>query len=248
MLLQGKTALITGCNRGIGKAILETFARNGANIYAHARKKTTEFEELCKTLASENNVSILPVYFDLASEEEIKVGVKEISKDKKNIDILVNNAGVVSENKLFQMTKIQEIKDNFEINFFAHLLLTQYISRTMMRFKKGCIINIGSIAGIDGNPAQLEYVASKAAIMGATKKLAIELGDYNIRVNAVAPGLTDTTMIEGMKEDLMQETINKTIMKRVANVSEIANAVLFLASDLSSYITGQILRVDGGMR
>lgn len=247
MLLKDKTAVITGCNRGIGKAILEKFAENGADIFAHARKKTDDFENECRRLSEKHNVKIIPFYFEATESGEIKDAVKSIASVTKDFDILVNNIGVINSIKLFQMTTMQEIKDAFEVNFFAQIEFTQYISRYMARKRKGSIINISSVAGLDGNTGMLQYVSSKAALIGATKRLAIELGNSDIRVNSVAPGLTDTDMGNQMSEDLEKETLNHLIFKRKAKPEEIANAVLFLASDMSSFITGQVLRVDGGM-
>ena len=247
MLLKDKTAVITGCNRGIGKAILEKFAENGADIFAHARKKTDDFENECRSLSEKHNVKIIPFYFEATNSGEIKDAVKSIASVTKDFDILVNNIGIINSIKLFQMTTIQEMKDEFEVNFFAQMEFIQYISRYMARKRKGSIINISSVAGLDGNTGMLQYVSSKAALIGATKRLAIELGNSDIRVNSVAPGLTDTDMGNQMSEDLEKETLNHLIFKRKAKPEEIANAVLFLASDMSSFITGQVLRVDGGM-
>jgi 3-oxoacyl-[acyl-carrier protein] reductase len=247
MLLAGKTAIITGSNRGIGKATLEVFAQNGADIFAHARKKNMDFEAECSRIAQLYQVHIYPIYFDAENSEEIKQAVKEITSVSKNIDILVNNMGTVQSVKLFQMTSMQEMRKEFDVNFFAQIELTQYIARLMQRKGEGSIINISSCAGLDGNTGMLPYVSSKSALIGATKRMAIELGTSGIRVNSVAPGLTDTDMGNQMKSELEAETIAHTIFKRKAKPQEIANAVLFLASDLSAFITGQILRVDGGM-
>ncbi|MBP3889428.1 MAG: SDR family oxidoreductase [Cellulosilyticum sp.] len=245
-MLKDKNAIITGANRGIGKKTLEVFAAQGANIWACARKSNEEFEEYIAELSKTYDVIIEPIYFDLSDDEEIKKAMKQIIDTKKDIHILVNNAGIVAESKLFQMTTIEEMKRVFDINFFAPMLISQYISKKMLRQKQGSIINMSSIAAIDGEPAQLEYVSSKAALIGATKKLAIELGKYGIRVNAVAPGATDTDMGGKIKQEVLEQTLNKTVMKRMATTEEIANTILFLASDLSSYITGQVIRVDGG--
>ncbi len=246
MVLKNKSAIITGCRRGIGKATLERFAENGANVFAHARIKDDEFENLCKSYSDKYNVNVIPVYFDLLDENQIKDGIKKIFSMEKNIDILVNNAGIVNDVKLFQMMKINEIKDTFETNFYSQMLITQLVSRKMLINKSGSIINISSCAALDGNTGMLDYVASKAAVIGATKRLAIELGQYGIRVNAVAPGLTDTDMGSMMSDELEKETLSHLIIKRKAKPSEIADSVMFLASDMSSFITGQILRVDGG--
>jgi len=246
MLLQNKTAIITGCNRGIGKAILEIFAENGADIFACARKESAEFSEFTVQLAGKTGVSITPVYFDFAESDQIKEGIKRIISSKKKIDVLVNNAGVAS-GSFFQMTSLQDMKQVFEINFFSHILFSQGISRYMARFKTGSIINIASTAGLIGDAGTISYGSSKAALMFATKTMATELGEMNIRVNAIAPSITKTDMFDQMEEKARSKLIDSSALKRPAEAIEIANVALFLASHLSSYITGQVLRVDGGL-
>ena len=248
MLLQNKTAIVTGSNRGIGKAIVELFAEHGANVWACARRPNEIHEAALGELAARCSVTITPVYFDLAAPAQIKAGINTILATRRPVDILVNNAGVVADSKLFQMTTIQTMEDVFRVNFFAPMLLTQYISRQMAKQKSGSIINMASVAGLDGDPAQVEYVASKAALIGATRKLANELGADGIRVNAVAPGLTETDMAGHMNPNLMRATVARTIMQRLGQPSEIAAVVLFLASALSSFMTGQVIRVDGGLK
>jgi len=247
VLLRGKNAIVTGSNRGIGQAILSKFAENGANVFAHARKENLQFEQYCHSLEDRFHVRIVPVYFDVANAEEVKGGIKRVIGINKEIDILVNNVGVVNQVKLFQMTSIQEMREEFEVNFFAQMYITQLVSKLMVRRRQGSIINISSCAGIDGNTGMMGYVSAKAAVIGATKRLAIELGNYNIRVNSVAPGLTDTEMGHKMSEQLQEEMMKQLIIKRKAQPKEVADAVVFFASDMSSFITGQTLRVDGGM-
>ena len=247
MLLKEKYAVVTGCNRGIGKEIVRVFAENGANIWACTRKDSQNFTKYINNLEQEHSVKINPVYFDLENEEQIKAGVKTIKQSKQPVNILVNNAGLIFT-ALFQMTSMEKLKEMFEINYFSQMLLTQYISRIMMRQKSGSIINISSSAAIEGNEGRTGYASAKAAMITSTKVLAKELAPYNIRVNAVAPGLTQTEMmVSSTPEDALQETLNRICMKRVGKPEEIANSILFLASDLSSYMTSQVLRVDGGM-
>ncbi len=246
MLLQNKTAIITGCNRGIGKAALETFAENGADIFACVRKESDGFSDVTASLAEKTGVSISPVYFDLTESEQVKAGVKTIISSKKRIDILVNNAGVAS-GSLFQMTSLKDLKQVFEINFFSQILFTQGVSRYMSRFKTGSIINIASTAGLIGDAGMTSYGSSKAALIFATKTMATELGEKNIRVNAIAPSITKTDMFDQMEEKARSKLIDASALKRPAEAVEVANVALFLASDLSSYVTGQVLRVDGGL-
>ena len=246
-MLEGKNAIITGARRGIGRATVEVFAENGANVWACARKEDAIFEEDMARLADKFGVQISPVYFDLSDEGQLKQAIKQIQGEKRPVDILVNNAGAIAHSTSFTMTSIAKMKEIFEVNFFAQMLLTQYVARLMMRQCSGSIVNLTSIAALDGDPGQLEYVGSKAAIAGATKKLAIELGESGIRVNAVAPGVIDTDMGNEMHPDLMEHIINNTVMRRLGQTREVANVIAFLASDQASYMTGQILRVDGGM-
>ena len=246
MLLQNKTAIITGSNRGIGKAVLETFAENGADIFACVRKESDEFSNVTARLSEKTGVSITPVYFDLAESEQVKSGIKSILSSKKQIDILVNNAGVAT-GSFFQMTPMKDLKNLFEVNFFSQILFTQGISRYMSRFKTGSIINIASTAGLIGDAGTTSYGSSKAALMFVTKTMATEFGVMNIRVNAIAPSITKTDMFDQMDDKARNKLIESSALKRPAEAAEVANVALFLASDLSSFITGQVLRVDGGL-
>jgi 3-oxoacyl-[acyl-carrier protein] reductase len=247
MLIKGKNAIVTGCARGIGRSILETFASNGANVWACARKKSDAFEEHAAALARECSVEITPVYFDLVDSEQMKTGVKNIMSAKRSVDVLVNNAGV-THNALFQMTSREKLLELFEANFFSQYLFTQYIAKLMVRQKSGSIVNIASTAGLDGNPGRSAYGASKAAVICATKAMAAELAEHGIRANVIAPGITETDMVsQSMTEQVINDTVATTALRRIGQPCEIANATLFLASDLSSYVTGQVIRVDGGM-
>jgi len=245
-LLENKTVLITGANRGIGKVLVETFALNGASIWACARKETPDFIEFIRDISSRHNVLIRILYFDLKNETEIKESLKVLITEKSKIDVLVNNAGVF-HGGLLQMTTINTIKEVFEINFFSQLFIIQYISRLMIKQKSGSIINMSSIAGMDSYPGYSAYGSSKAALIYATKTLAKELAPFNIRINAIAPGLTDTDMALEMETKAKDTMLNNSVMQRLAKPNEIANTALFLASDLSTFINGQVIRVDGGM-
>ncbi|HEX7938447.1 MAG TPA: SDR family NAD(P)-dependent oxidoreductase, partial [Gemmatimonadaceae bacterium] len=235
MLLKGKTAVITGCRRGIGKTILELFAQHGADVIACVRSESAEFNDYAAKLSAQHGVAVTPVAFDLADEEQVKAGSRAIIGLKKPIDILVNNAGVASGG-LFQMTSMQQMKDVFAVNYFGLVLLIGSISRYMARAKKGSIINVASTAGLIGDAGTIGYGASKAALILATKTMATELGASNIRVNAVAPSVTKTDMFDQMDPKARESLIDATALKRPAEPLEVANGVLFLASDLSSYI------------
>lgn len=243
--LKGKNAILTGSNRGIGKATLEALAQNGVNVWACARQENPEFEKQIKTLEEQYQVWIKPVYFDLSDESEIKRGIQSIIKEKKPIDILVNNAGI-PYGGLFHMTSMEKLKEVFEINYFSQIYIMQLVSRAMMRQKQGSIINMASVGGIEVNEGYLAYGSSKAALIWATQCLAKEMGPYNIRVNAVAPGLTETNMGNYKSTEELEKVKNRTALRRMAEPEEIAQAVLYLASDQSSFVTGHILRIDGG--
>lgn len=246
MRLQGKNAIVTGARTGIGRAVVELFAKEGANVWAIVHREDEAWLKDMSALSAECDVWIKPVYIDLRDEEQIKQGVQAIIKEKQPIDILVNAAGVLSENRLIQMTPISAMRDIMQVNFFAPVQICQLVSRMMCRYKRGSIVNIASIAGIDGDLEQLEYIGSKAALIGATKKMAYEWGQYNIRVNAIAPGLTDTKMVGYMEDEMSEDMICHLSIKRKAQPKEIALLALYLASEESSYITAQTIRIDGG--
>ena len=245
-LLKGKTAIITGCNRGIGRATLEKFCAYGADVVALVRQESESFLQDIEKLKAQYGVEIIPIYADFKVEDEVKQAVKSILSYKKNIDILVNNIGIANPQAMFTMTKMETIKDAFQVNLFSSILLTQLISRSMLRNKKGSIIFVSSSAAFDGG-ANIEYSASKAAIIGAAKRIAKELCVGGIRVNVVAPGLTSTDMGNSMIEEDEKVALSMNLMKRKGQPSEIADAIAFLASDMASFITAQVLRVDGGL-
>ncbi len=245
-MLEKKTSLITGCNGGIGLSLIKKFSENGSDIICCARKKNSEFEKSIKELSNQYNNSIIPIYFDLNSENEIKEGIEMILNCNKNIDILVNNAGV-DQVSLFQMTTNEKIKEVFQVNFFSALYLIRGVLKIFMKNKNGSIINISSNAATECDAGRSIYAASKSAINSFTKSLSKELGPFNIRVNAVAPGLTNTRMIEkGINKKVLEEAIKKIPLKRVASPEEVANVVLFLASDMSSYVNGEVINITGG--
>lgn len=243
-LLQNKNAIVTGSARGMGKRIVETFAENGANVWACARKQTNEMENWAKKISEKYGVSIIPVYFEMTDKEQMKAAVKQIMAAKQSVDVLVNNAGITLT-KMSQMTTIDDIENVMHVNFVAPYLFTQYIVKLMLRKKSGSIINITSTSAFDGNAGNSVYGASKAALFTATKCFAEEFGQNGIRVNAIAPGPTNTDMLATLTEEAVMKLVNASSLKRVAETSDIANTALFLASDLSSYITGQVIRVDG---
>ena len=246
MLLKNKCAVVTGCNRGIGKSVLETFASNGADVWACVRSESEDFLLLINDLENKYKVSIKPVYFDLSDIDSVKQGIKTIASEKRPIDILVNNAGYISTS-LFQMTPLSQVKEMFDINFFSMFQFTQGIVKSMVK-NGGSVVNISSSAAIEGNEGRVSYASSKSAVITFGQVISRELGRNNIRVNTIAPGLTETDMMKGSTpDDVLEQTLDRVSLNRIAKPKEIANVVLFLASDLSSYMTGQVLRVDGGM-
>ena len=246
MLLQGLTAVVTGCNRGIGKAILTAMASEGASVFAIVRKEDPSFTEHCASLAEAHGVEIPIVYADFEQEDEVKAAAKQILQSKKGVDILVNNIGVAQPPRMLAMTNMETIRNVFQVNLFSGILFTQLITKAMMRRKRGSVIFLSSSAAFAGG-ANIEYSASKAAVIGAVKRLALELGQFGVRVNAVAPGLTDTDMGNMTPQEDMQVAVSRNVMKRLGKPEEVADAVVFLASELSRFITGQVLRVDGGL-
>jgi len=237
--------IITGANRGIGKAMIEVFAKAGHNIWACARRQNPEFEEYISELASVNDVWIKPVYFELGDEDAMHQGIKAIFADRQPIDVLINNAGI-STVGLLNQTDVDDIRKLFEVNYFSVLSLIQLVSKKMIIKRKGVIINMASLAGIEPQPGKVAYGSSKAAVIMMTQCLAKELGPLGIRVNAIAPGPVETEMIHQYDDDMLKRLESESPLRRLAHPEEIAQTALFLASEQSSYINGEIIKVDGG--
>ncbi|MBP0600715.1 glucose 1-dehydrogenase [Herbaspirillum sp. LeCh32-8] len=245
MLLTDKTAIVTGANRGIGEAIARIFLANGARVIACVRDAEAARSWLA-TLDPSHAQRVQLAQLDLGDEASIKAAIKTIAGLAPRIDVLVNNAGTAS-GAIMQLTSMAELRRLFEINFFGQILFTQGLARLMARNKAGSIINLSSTAALIADPGTLGYGASKAAFARATQSMATELGASGIRVNAIAPGPTRTDMFEQMAPAAREQLIASSALKRAAEPQDIANVALFLASDLSSFVTGQTLRVDGGI-
>ena len=242
-LLEGKVCLVTGTNRGIGAEILERFAQEKAIVYANARKEGS-LNEIAEHLQRKYGTLSEPVYFDIRDNKAIKETIMRIKKEQGSLDVLVNNAAVMKDAVIGMATQ-ELMQETFEVNVFAMMQLIQLAVKMMKRQRRGSIINFSSMVGVNGNPGQLVYSASKGAVIALTKTAAKELAEFNIRVNAVAPGIIDTELHKDVKPELMGKRLENVGMGRMGRAEEVADACVFLASDLSGYITGQVLGVDG---
>lgn len=240
-----KCALITGATRGIGKQIAITLAKQGYNIALNYRKENEELENTKKEI-EEIGVQVLAVKGDVANFEECENFVKQVIERFGQIDVLVNNAGITKDMLLMRMKK-EDFEQVIDTNLVGTFNVTKNVVPYMMKARSGRIINISSVVGISGNAGQTNYSASKAGIIGFTKSLAKEIASRNIFVNAVAPGFIETNMTDVLKDDVKQEIAKNIPLKRMGTAQDVANVVKFLASDDSSYITGQVINVDGGM-
>ncbi|KXH83692.1 3-oxoacyl-[acyl-carrier-protein] reductase [Chryseobacterium kwangjuense] len=243
-LLEGKVALITGATRGIGKKIAEMYAEQGAKVaftYAGSVEKAQALE------AALSSVTQIKGYQSDASDyDAAQKLIDDVMAEFGQIDILINNAGITRDNLLLRMTK-EDWDKVMRINLDSVFNLTKAVIKPMMKAKSGSIINMTSVVGVSGNPGQSNYAASKAGVIGFTKSIALELGSRNIRCNAIAPGFTETEMTADLDEKTLQAWRDRIPMKRAGQTSDVANACIFLGSEMASYITGQTLHVDGGM-
>ena len=244
-LLKGKNVIITGGSRGIGRGIVEKFAQNGANIAFTCSKLSASSSELCENL-EKLGVKVKAYASDASDYESALKLADDVINDFGSIDVLVNNAGITKDNLLMRMTE-EDFDKVMKVNMNSVFNNTKAVLRPMLKQKYGSIINLSSVVGVKGNPGQSNYSASKAAIIGFTKSIALELGSRNIRCNAIAPGFIETEMTQALNNDKVNEWAQSIPLKRTGQVDDIANTSLFLASDMSSYVTGQVINVCGGM-
>lgn len=244
MLLKNKTILITGASRGIGKETASLFANQGANLILFARN-LSHLQDLQHSLTSLYDTKIQVFSCDVSNQNQVKEIFSELRSNKVNIDAIVNNAGIMKDAMLGMATE-ELMHEIYNINVFGSMFISQQASKFMLKNRKGSIINLSSIVGTNGNKGQTVYASSKAAIIGFTKSLSKELAIFGIRVNAIAPGFIETDMTAGMDPKFYEKNKSMIGMGRMGKPEDIAKVALFLASDLSEYVTGQIIGVDGG--
>jgi 3-oxoacyl-[acyl-carrier protein] reductase len=244
-LLEGKTAIITGGSRGIGKGIAMVFAQHGANV-AFTYSSSVESANSLENELSNYGVKVKSYQSNAADHKESQDLVENVLTDFGSIDVLVNNAGITKDNLLMRMVE-EDFDKVIEVNLKSVFNMTKAVQRTMLKQRKGSIINMSSVVGVKGNAGQSNYAASKAGIIGFSKSIALELGSRNIRSNVIAPGFIETEMTSMLDEKTVEVWRNAIPLKRGGSPEDIANACVFLASDLSAYVTGQTLNVDGGM-
>lgn len=245
--LQGKVIAITGSSRGIGFCVAKTFAENGASLIMNAKNNNTNFKKRCEEIRDVYGVSVIECPGDVGNPETAQNIAKVAFSDFRRLDVMVNNAGILQD-ALIGMIDQDQVRQTISINLEGVIFCSQAAARVMRRNKKGSIINLTSIIGTNGNTGQMVYGASKAGVIGATISSSKELAPDGIRVNAIAPGYIETDMIKDIPADTHQKRLNSIGMGRIGLPQDIANIALFLASDLSTYITGQTIGVDGGMQ
>ena len=244
-LLEGKNVIITGASRGIGKGIAEVFASQGANI-AFTYRSSDEKAKALELELSANGCKAKGYKSDASNFEAAQQLAADVMEEFGSIDVLVNNAGITKDGLIMRMSE-EDFDSVMDVNMKSVFNMTKAVLPTMLKQRKGSIINMSSVVGVKGNAGQANYSASKAAINGFTKSTALELGSRNIRCNSIAPGFIETEMTEALGEEVVQEWRDQVPLKRVGTPDDIANATLFLASDMSAYVTGQVLNVCGGM-
>lgn len=244
-LLEGKTAIVTGGSRGIGKGIVKVFAEQGANVaftYSSSAQAAKEIEKELSGLG----VKVKGYQSNAADFEQAQELANEVMQEFGSIDVLVNNAGITKDNLLMRISE-EDFDKVIEVNLKSVFNMTKAVQRTMLKQRKGSIINMSSVVGVKGNAGQTNYAASKAGIIGFSKSVALELGSRNIRSNVIAPGFIETEMTAKLDEETVKGWRAAIPLKRGGSPDDIANACVFLASDMSAYITGQTINVDGGM-
>jgi 3-oxoacyl-[acyl-carrier protein] reductase len=244
-LLKGKTAIITGASRGIGKGIAKVFALNGANV-AFTFSKSVELAKKFEKELISLGVKAVAYQSDAANYSDSIKLIEKINTDFDNIDILVNNAGITRDNLLMRMQE-EDFNQVIKVNLNSVFNMTKAVQKIMLKQRSGSIINMSSVVGVKGNAGQSNYAASKAGIIGFSKSIALELGSRNIRCNVIAPGFIETEMTEKLDEKIIDNWRNSIPLKRGGTPIDVANACVWLASDMSSYVTGQVLNIDGGL-
>lgn len=244
-MVKDKNAIVTGGTRGIGREIARTLAKNGANIAINYRKYNEEVESLIEELNS-FGVKVVAGKCDVSIEEEVINFIKEVKDKFESIDILVNNAGITKDGLIIRMSE-KDFDDVIDVNLKGTFNTTKAVSSIMVKQRYGKIINISSVVGVAGNAGQCNYAASKAGVIGFSKSVARELAARNINVNVIAPGYINTDMTSVLPDRVKEEVIKTIPMRKIGEPKEIANLALFLSSNLSDYITGQVINVDGGM-
>ena len=244
-LLKNKKALVTGSSRGIGRKIAEVFLANGAEVWGLCTKPSAAKAEL-ESFAAENGTKFHEICADASNHAQLAEVVKAALSEPGGFDVLVNNAGITKDGLSFRM-KMEDWQKVIDINLTGVFVASQIVSSDMIRKKSGSIINMSSISGVHGEGGQVNYSASKAGLIGYTKALCKEVGSRGVRVNAVAPGFIDTEMTQAVKQEIRDGWVQQIPLRRAGQVEDVANTVLFLASDMSTYITGQVIGVDGGL-
>lgn len=241
-----KTILVTGGSRGIGKEVALKYAENGYNVAINYVSDKTDVEAIKNELLEKGAHDVLLAKADVTNAEQIEELVKQAIEKFGTIDVLVNNAGITKDNLLMRMSE-EEFDKVIEVNLKGTYIVTKAVTKYMMKKRKGSIINLSSVVGVAGNAGQCNYSASKAGIIGFTKSVAKELASRNIRANAVAPGFIETDMTSVLSDSVKENIYSQIPLKRMGTAKEVANLVYFLGEDTSSYITGQVINVDGGM-